>query len=285
VTDHQRLIDLHVHTTASDGTCSPEDLVSLAAQLNIGTIGITDHDTMDAVGPATTAANRCRINVVPGIEITAVHDGRDVHVLGYFVDPTSNRLQQLCRNIRAARVDRAREIAERLSAVGAPIDVGALLASASAGNGKALARPQIARALVAAGHVESVAMAFELYLGESCAAYVPHHGPSPAEVIEIVAEAGGVTSLAHPGTLNRDDLIPRLCAAGLDAIEAYHSAHSIEQAIGYQGLARALGLAVTGGSDFHGPHARRAEHFGRISLPDEDFRRFSQVANRNRALN
>jgi predicted metal-dependent phosphoesterase TrpH len=205
------MTDLHVHTTASDGTCSPEELVSLAAAAGLSTIGVADHDTMAAVPEVTSAARRYDIAVVPGIEITAVHQGRDVHVLGYYVDPDARELREMLAHHRKLRAERAQAIGARLAAAGAPIDVDALPAAAPVNGGKALARPQIARALIAAGHVGSVAEAFDRYLGDSCPAYVPHTGASPLEVVEIILRAGGVSSLAHPGPLNRDEIIPSLC--------------------------------------------------------------------------
>ena len=278
------MTDLHLHTTASDGTCSPEEVVALAAAASLSTIGIADHDTMAAVPAATAAAIQHGLSIVPGIEITAVHQGRDVHVLGYYLDPEARELREMLHRHRALRAERAQEIGARLAAAGVPIDVDALLASAPANGGKALARPQIARALIAAGHVATIAEAFDRYLGENCPAYVPHTGASPLEVVAIVARAGGVTSLAHPGPLNRDELIPALCDGGLTAIEAYHSAHTPAQQAHYVGMANALGVAVTGGSDFHGPDSRRAEWFGKITLPAADFQRFQEAAAQMRCV-
>jgi predicted metal-dependent phosphoesterase TrpH len=209
------------------------------------------------------------MSCVPGVEVTAVHDGHDVHVLGYFLDTGSPALVRLLQDVRAARDGRAREIADRLAGAGVPIDVDALLSPATAG--RAVARPQIARALIAAGHVGSVSEAFDRFLSEGCPAYVAHRGPSPAEVIWAIACAGGVASLAHPGTLGRDHIIPELAAAGLTALEAYHSAHDQPTQARYLALAESHGLAVTGGSDFHGPGTRRSEFFGVTALPPTAF--------------
>jgi predicted metal-dependent phosphoesterase TrpH len=261
------VIDLHMHTTASDGTCTPERLVERAWHAGIRTMSVTDHDTMAGVAPACAAAAAYGMVVIPGIEITAVDDGRDVHVLAYFVSDDAAGLQELLGSQRSNRVERAKEIADRLAALGAPIDVAPLLDSAAGRGGKALARPQIARALVAAGHASSVGDAFDRYLGEDGPAYVPHCGASPADVVELVSAAGGIVSLAHPGTLRKDHLIPRLVEAGLDAIEAYHSSHDAATEAHYLALARRYGTAVTGGSDFHGDGTRRAEFFGVTNLP------------------
>jgi predicted metal-dependent phosphoesterase TrpH len=234
---------------------------------------------MASVAAATAAARTYGLTCVPGIEITTVHDGHDVHLLGYFLDAASPALVALIARIRAFRLERAAEIAERLAAAGVPIDVDALVQSAQQGPPKSIARPQIARALIAAGHVGSVAEAFDRYLSEGCPAYVPHRGPSPADGVAVIRDAGGVASLAHPGTLNRDGLIPGLVDAGLMAIEAYHSAHDAAATERYLTLARAHGLAVSGGSDFHGEGTRRSEFFGVLSLPEVEFERLaSRVA-------
>jgi predicted metal-dependent phosphoesterase TrpH len=260
------MIDLHLHTTASDGTSSPAELVALAAGAGLRTIAVTDHDTTASVSDVAALAARRGLSVVPGVEVTSVLEGHDVHVLGYFLDTEASSLAQLLADVRAARDGRAREIAARLAEAGVPIDVDALMCSTGTA-AKAIARPQIARALVAAGHVQSVAEAFDRFLSEGRAAYVAHCGPSPAEAIWAIACAGGIASLAHPGTLGHDHIIPGLVEAGLTAIEAYHSAHDVPTTTRYVAMAAAHGLAITGGSDFHGPGTRRSELFGVTALP------------------
>jgi predicted metal-dependent phosphoesterase TrpH len=274
------MIDLHMHTTASDGTSTPEDLVARVRRAGITTFSVTDHDTMAAVPAAAAAAIEHGLTCVPGIEITTVHDGHDVHMLGYFLDADSPALTALLQRIRALRLERAAEISARLAAAGVPIDVSQLVSTADPRSARSLARPQIARALIAAGHVADVAEAFDRFLSEGCCAYVPHRGPSPTDGIAVIANAGGIASLAHPGTLNRDELIPSLVDAGLSAIEAYHSAHDAPAVARYLAAASAHGLAVSGGSDFHGEGTRRSEHFGVVHLPAADFERLAALASR-----
>ena len=271
------MIDLHMHTVASDGTCTPESLVERAWQAGIRTMSVTDHDTMGGVAPATTAAAAYGMTVISGIEITAVDGGRDVHVLAYFLSEHAPGLQDLLTAQRRKRIERAREIADRLAALGAPIDVGALIEGAAKGGGKALARPQIARALIAAGHVSTVAEAFDRYLSETSPAYIPHQGASPAEVVTLVKSGGGLASLAHPGYTKKDEIIPSLVAAGLGAIEAYHSSHDPVQEAQYLALADRFGVGVTGGSDYHGEGTRRSEFYGVTNLPRA---RFDDLMNR-----
>ena len=266
------MIDLHLHTTASDGKCSPRDLVERAHTAGIHTIAVTDHDTVAGLPEAAEAARELGVTLVPGIEITSVHGGKDVHVLAYFMRDLSEELRDLLLTQRRNRTDRAQQIAERLAAVGAPIDVPALMEAATALGGKSLARPQIAAALIAAGHVTSIAEAFERFLAEDGPAYVPHRGASPVEVVDLILRAGGVASLAHPGYTRKDEIIPELVAAGLTAIEAYHSSHDQPTTARYLALGRQYGLCITGGSDFHGEGTRRSEFFGVTHLPVSDYR-------------
>jgi len=265
------VIDLHMHTTSSDGRCSPEELVQRAWDAGIRAMSVTDHDTMGGLPRATAAAAALGMQMVPGIEITSVHRGKDVHVLAYFLSPSAPGLQEMLVSQRRQRVERAIEIADRLAKLGAPIDVDQLVETASAPGGKALARPQIAQALIAAGHVASVPEAFEKYLSEDSPAYVPHRGASPADVVTLVAAGGGIASLAHPGYRPQDEIIPGLVDAGLKAIEVFHSSHDDVATAHYLGIAKQNGLLVTGGSDYHGPGTRRAEFFGVTNLPREHF--------------
>jgi 3',5'-nucleoside bisphosphate phosphatase len=277
------VIDLHMHTVASDGRSTPEDLVERAQQAGIRTLSVTDHDTMAAVDAATAHAASLGMTVVPGIEITSVYEGKDVHVLAYYLPPDAPGLQDMLTSQRRQRVDRAKEIADRLHALGAPIDVDALVAAASAPGGKSLARPQIAQALIAAGHVRDVPEAFERYLGEDSPAYVPHRGASPHDVVALIRRGGGIASLAHPGYRPRDEMIPGLVDVGLDALEAYHSSHTPEAEAHYLSLAALHGLLVTGGSDYHGEGTRRAEFFGVVHLPAAHFARLEERAHARRA--
>lgn len=276
------MIDLHMHTTASDGRSTPEDLVRRAFAAGIRTMSVTDHDTMAGVAGAAQTAAEYGMTVIPGIEITSVHGGKDVHVLAYFLPELTQELRNLLAEQRSNRLARGRAIADRLAAVGAPIDVNALMEAGAALGGKSIARPQIAQALIAAGHVATVAEAFERFLGEDGPAYVPHCGASPAQVVELITQAGGAASLAHPGYTKKDEIIPELVAAGLTAIEAYHSAHDETTTARYVEVARSHGMAVSGGSDFHGEGTRRAEFFGVVHLPAVEFDRLVQAGARAR---
>lgn len=264
------MIDLHLHTTASDGLLAPDALVSRLLSAGIDTFSVTDHDTVAALAIAEECARQHGMRFLPGIEITAVESGGDVHMLAYGFDPTSPRLLEFLRGQREARITRARRMASRLAELNMPIDVDALIGS-SAEEGRAVGRPQLARALVAAGHAVSIPEAFELWLGSGRLAYMPRTGGTPYEVVELIASVGGVVSLAHPGVTKRDDLIPKLAAAGLYALECWHSDHDEAVTARYLALAEALGLSATGGSDFHGDLPDRSARLGRSVMPSGAF--------------
>jgi predicted metal-dependent phosphoesterase TrpH len=265
------LIDLHLHTTASDGRCTPAELVRLARAASLTVIAATDHDTTAAVGDVGRSAALEGIEAIAGIEVTAVEDGRDVHVLGYFIDPDRAELQQFLAAQRAHRLARVREIAARLDALGMPVDIETVLADATRDPSRSVGRPQIARAMIAGGYVTTVDEAFARWLGRECPAFVPRVGASPEVVIATIHEAGGLASLAHPGRTDIDERITSLRDAGLDALEAFHSDHDEAARERYARLARSLGLQVTGGSDFHGDPAR-ATCPGSTTLPAAHWR-------------
>jgi 3',5'-nucleoside bisphosphate phosphatase len=190
-------------------------------------------------------------------------------VLGYFIDTASASLRAFLDRQREDRIRRVAEMGARLSALGCPIDVAPILADAE--RGRSVGRPQIAAALLAAGHVQTRDEAFNRFLEFRAAAYVPRLGTSPDQVVAIIHDAGGIASLAHPGVGARDHLIAPLAAAGLDAIEAVHSDHDSATQTRYRTLAADLGLLVTGGSDFHGASPHRVSRLGTVTLPLADF--------------
>ncbi len=263
------MIDLHTHTTASDGRLAPAELVARAAEAGIDVLSVTDHDTTAAAAPCAAACRDAGIEFIPGIEITAVVDGTDVHVLGYFLDPGSASLGAFLAEQRERRIDRVRQMVARLAELGIELDADAILSPARGDTSKAAGRPWIARALVAAGAVGSTREAFEKYLKRGQPAFVARVGPLPAEVFAQIHASGGIASLAHPGLLGRDELIPAFAAAGLDAIEAHHSKHSVDDTLRYLDLAERLGLPVSGGSDFHGDPSHDVVGIGGVALPRE----------------
>jgi predicted metal-dependent phosphoesterase TrpH len=271
------LIDLHLHTTASDGTLAPGALVARAVAAGITILSVTDHDTVAGLAEAHAAAGAHAVRLIDGIEITAVQDARDVHMLAYFFDRDSAALLDFLAAQRADRVRRVTEIAARLADLGAAVDVTTLLEIARRQPGRSIGRPQIAEALVFRGHAVDRDDAFDRLLGDECPAYVPRKGASPGDVIALVHAAGGIVSLAHPGLLRRDDIIPRLAAEGLDAIEVRHSDHDAEAEAYYRTMAASLGVAVSGGSDYHGDSAHRSATIGEVTLPAPDFEALEEL--------
>ena len=248
------MIDLHTHTTASDGGLSPSDLVSRASAAGLTVLSVTDHDTLAACGPAAAACAAAGIEFVPGIEITAVRDERDVHTLGYFVDAASPGLARFLAHQRQTRIDRLREMIVRLARFGIELDADRILQPA----------------LVAGGHVKTSNEAFERWLGRGAAAFVPRSGASPDDVIARIHATGGLASVAHPGPLGRDEWLPGLVDAGLDAVEAYHTDHDPAATARYLALADRLGIAVTGGSDYHADPSHGAA-LGGVTLPRDAY--------------
>ena len=260
------MIDLHLHTTASDGRATPRELVDLASAAGLTVMAVTDHDTTASVADVQAFARTRGIEAIPGIEITAVLDGRDVHMLGYFMDPGDRVLQAFLATQRASRIARLEAIGARLAELGMPVNLGAALSLARLQSSVSIGRPQVARALVAAGHAKDMRDAFDRWLGTGRPGFVSRVGPRPEAVVGIVHAAGGLISLAHPGRTQIDEHIPALQAAGLDAIEVYHSDHDDAMVQHYAALAAQRGLLATGGSDFHADPASSLRP-GSVTLP------------------
>ncbi len=272
------MIDLHLHTTASDGRSSPEDLVRAAARSHLTALSVTDHDTVAGLDRVEAACARAGIEWVPGIEITAIRDEADVHILGYFLDHRSPVLEEFLDLQLVDRRRRVREMIDKLQALGVHVDADDVLGGQGTLDSRWIGRPLLARALVRAGHVRSTREAFELYLAENGAAWIPRRAPSPEAVIELIHRVGGIASLAHPGLMGHDEWVSRMAAAGLDAIEVYYIEHSPEMTVHYRVLAQRLGLAMSGGSDYHGDPSHGPARPGSVSLPDWEFAALKQRA-------
>ncbi len=260
--------DLHLHTRESDGSLSPEELVAAAAAAGLTTIAVTDHDTVAALDAAARAVARHGMRLIAGIELSTTHEGRDLHLLAYGLDPPKTALLEALTRTRAARIVRAQAIVDNLASMGVELDWEAVAAQ---GQGT-LARPHIARAMVAAGYVSSVAEAFDRYLAEGQAAFLPSGKLTTAEAIALVREAGGYAFVAHPilptKVLDLPTLLPPLCAAGLAGLETYYSGYTPEQSAALRATAQQAGLMYSGGSDFHGtskPHIS----LGEVALPTD----------------
>jgi predicted metal-dependent phosphoesterase TrpH len=271
------LIDLHTHTTASDGRCTPGELVARAVAAGVTVLSITDHDTVAGYAAASPAATAAGVELVPGIEITAVADEIDVHVLGYFIDVSSQSLLTFLAEQRRLRVARIRRIIDKLAEQGVVLDAEAILRPGLDDPGRAIGRPWVARALVAGGYVATTSQAFDRWLGRGRSAFIPRMGATPIEVVARIHEAGGLASMAHPGLVRRDEWLPGFTAGGLDALEAYHSDHDEPTTEHYLSTATRLGLAVTGGSDYHADESHGSGGPGHVSLPAEAYGRLVRL--------
>jgi 3',5'-nucleoside bisphosphate phosphatase len=248
-------IDLHAHSDASDGTQPPADVVRSAAAAGLDVVALTDHDTYAGWPAAVDAASEVGIDLVRGVEISCSHKGISVHLLGYLVDPSAPGLLAELDKSRASRVTRVDRMVERMAADGIPVSVEQV--RALAGAGATLGRPHIADALVESGYVASRDEAFTEVLRTGSRYYVAHYAPDAVRAVRLVREAGGVPVMAHPfagrrGRIVGDEVIEAMADAGLAGLEVDHRDHdAAERAHGYD-LARALGLFVTGSSDYHG---------------------------------
>ena len=245
------LIDLHSHTDESDGTCSPAQLIEEAVRVGLQTLGITDHDTFAGYDRAVPLAREAGIELICGIELSTKLHGRSVHLLGYFFSQDGLRdIREWVLDMQAARRDRNIRLIARLQSLGFDITLEEVQA-----RGRGLtARPHFAQVMLHKGYVTTLQQAFDDYLDESAIGYVYRREPQFAEAVARIRNAGGIASLAHPVRINLNvpDVLPELCAAGLNAIEVYHSDHSPQQTGLYLSLAERHQLMITGGSDFHG---------------------------------
>lgn len=244
-----RYVDLHVHTTASDGERAPADVVARAAQAGLAAIAITDHDTVAGVAAAEAAGASLGVRVVAGCEFSVDAGWGEMHLLGYFLPVASAELAEFLTIARADRERRAREMVEKLVAAGVRIDDGMVLAAAAGG---AVGRPHVARALLDAGAVRSLDEAFDRYLGRGRAAYVEKRLPAFRDVTALVHRLGGVVSAAHLKDRGSKGNLERLRAAGLDAVETRHPSHDADTRARLTDLVLKLGLGRSGGSDWHG---------------------------------
>ncbi|MGD8966609.1 MAG: PHP domain-containing protein [Anaerolineae bacterium] len=259
-------MDLHIHSTASDGTCTPSEIVRLAIERGLSAIAITDHDTVAGIGEAQQAASDTPLEVIPGVEINAEGAWGDLHFLGYFVNPESKSLRGRLQANRDARRERTRNIVRSLTDLGMPLAWSEVRALTDGGT---IGRPHIAQALLNRGYVETFEEAFKRFIDRDGPAYFPRLRLEPQEAIQTIVEAGGVPVLAHPAHSGPAavDAVPDLVRLGLRGIEVYHPDHAGQDVEGLLELSRMYGLIATGGSDFHGPDVDRGGALGPLSAP------------------
>jgi 3',5'-nucleoside bisphosphate phosphatase len=241
-------VDLHTHSTASDGTLPPEGVVEAAKRCHLAAIALTDHDSIAGVAAARTAGESAGIRVVAGCELSAFQDDHEVHILALHLTRL-DALEQRLIELRNMRHDRAQKIVDKLNSLGVPITVDEVLLQA---NGGAVGRPHVARALIARGAVHDFKDAFLRYLGSNGAAFVPKAKLSIEDAIGIAHEAGGLAVWAHPAEGGRRDRLEPLVKAGLDGVEVRHPSHTPDDVKRLEALAGFFGLVMSGGSDWHG---------------------------------
>jgi predicted metal-dependent phosphoesterase TrpH len=266
-------VDLHCHTTVSDGALSPPELIRRGARLGLKVIAVTDHDTVAGVEEALATGEAAGVEVIPGVEINTDVPGAEVHILGYFVDQHDPILNDTLLRLRKGRVGRARRMAELLAQNGAPVEFERILELAGDG---AVCRPHVAQALIEAGHVATYEEAFARYIGRNGPAYVERLKLAPADACRLIRCAGGLPVLAHPVSFDRlgamktcldlDGGLAELSAVGLTGIEVYYPGYDAITIEYLLGQARRHRLLVTGGTDFHGIRAREPE-LGDVYVP------------------
>ncbi len=247
-------IDLHTHSTRSDGTFEPVEVVRLAAERGLDVVALTDHDTTDGLDEAIEEGMRLGVEVVPGVELSTEYEATSVHVLCYWMDPANADLQLELRRLRDQRFARGEQMVERLTALGIPVRFERVLEIAG---DAAIVRPHIAQAMVEIGAVASEQEAFDRYISDGGPAHVGKHALHPVDAVGLILRAGGVCVLAHPGMWAAQASVPqglieRMASAGMRGLEVDHPDHPPEMRERYRALAATLGLAATGGSDCHG---------------------------------
>lgn len=268
--------DLHMHSNASDGTCNPHNIAqaAVAASNDLRALALTDHDTLSGLDDAASSCESQGIFFVPGVEITTKHDERAVHVLGYFIDPSSAVLSDYLSANKERRAERAYRMADLLAADGYPVSSNDIRASKAVPN-----RPLLARLLVEAGCAQTVDEAFKKFLTSRSKYYIDAVYPETVESIHLIREAGGYAFIAHPARYRIVDLIEEFAREGITGFEAYHSLQTPEQSEELIALADRLGLAVSGGSDWHGDKMHHATP-GCCGLSEHEFQAFMKACER-----
>lgn len=261
------MIDLHVHSTASDGACAPPEVVRRAADAGLSVIALTDHDTLAGVPDATAAGNRFGMRVISGCEFSVRARWGEMHLLAYFLPSEGAGVETFLQDQRGKRRARAEEMVDKLGGLGVPLTLDEVLAEAGGG---AVGRPHVARALVGRGHVPNVPSAFHRYIGWRRPAFVPKDLPEVEEVTQLVRGVGGVTSAAHLGDRATRRNLEGLCAMGVDGVEVWHPIHDDHRAAEIDRLAEETGMLRTGGTDWHGEPADEPNRapLGSIRVPE-----------------
>ncbi len=258
-----KFADLHTHTLHSDGTFSPEELVRRAKEAKLSVLSVTDHDSIAGVAAALQASGG-DLEIIPGVELTVVFKNRELHLLGYGIRVNDPSLTAFFARMQTYRQDRIRKMIDRLRERGVEVSFDEVAAVAGKGS---MGRPHLAEVLVTRGAVRSLDEAFQKYLGDNAPCFVKGATLTVAQAVELIRAAGGVSSLAHPNHMVDDSWIPELVAAGVQAIEAFHSDHDAVVTEHYRQMAKRHKVLVTGGSDCHGFRKAGGPQLGKVTLP------------------
>lgn len=271
--------DLHLHSTASDGRLSPQELVRLAAQKGLEVMALTDHDSVEGIVPALEAARAFPpLRVIPGVEIGTDIPHGEVHILGYFVDYTSPQLQETLSRLRNARQERALKMIAKLRNLGIRLEWERVQELAGGGS---VGRPHIAQAMLEKGYIPSLREAFIKYIGREGPAYAERMKLTPEEAVEVIKGAGGLAVLAHPLDMEPlEAIIASLKRVGLVGLEVYYNGYPPEAMSDMESLARRHGLILTGGSDFHGLDSATETPLGGVDIPEEAVKSLLALATR-----
>lgn len=275
----QNRVDLHIHSTTSDGVFTPSEVVLLALERGLKVIALTDHDTLGGVAEARQASLGTGLEVIAGLEVNSEGGWGDLHFLGYYVDPENGPLRERLRAIQDVRVERAHGMVERLRDLGVAMEWEAVRALAG---GHSVGRPHVAQALLDRGYVRTLQEAFDRFVGTDGPAYVPRLRLTPPQVIQMIAEAGGVPVIAHPAHSGPAAVqrIPEFVEYGLRGVEVFYPHHSPQEVEMLLELCRACGLLATGGSDFHGSGVEGGTALGGVYVPLECVEQLREVAGR-----
>lgn len=263
--ENKVVFDLHMHSTASDGTYSPQEVVDQALTVGAVAIAMTDHDTIDGCLEAAPYAKEKGLELFTGVEMNTDAYGSEVDVLGYFWLPSDQQFVSMLKARQVGRIQRAKDIVTKLNELGMDITYDRVREIAHG----AVCRPHIIEAMVEKGYVEDQKEAFEKYLGLGRPAHVPHDKVTPEEAIALIKQGGGLPVVAHPGLVENDEVVEKLLQAGAMGLEAYYPMHTEEQIVRYCKLAEKYGAIVTCGSDSHGPKRKKSFPIGSMSAPAE----------------
>ena len=272
----ERAVDLHTHSTASDGLLTPTQLMQFAAEERLGGIGLPDHDTTAGLAEAETEASRLGLIVVPGVELSSTFHGHEAHMLGYFIDPGIEDFQDALAVFVQQRAERIERMVERLRGLGIPVEIDDVLAKAGTGT---VGRPHLAHVLIEMGAANDIPDAFDKYLAIGRPAYVPRPHIRPEEAVRMIRGAGGAPVLAHPySTGNISGILERLVPAGLAGMEVWYGEYSDDRRHELREYAVDAGLIPTGGSDFHGPNFKPGRDLGGPPVPWETIERLHDAS-------